>query len=53
MELEQINYLLIKKQYWDLIIFFRKQEQNDHTKQCIANLEKGWSEVEEKYKTLI
>ena len=48
--LSKENYYFTKKQYWDLIIFFKKREQNDHTKKCIEDLQNGWNEIEELYK---
>ena len=48
-QLDRENYYFVKKLYWDLIIFFMKREQNDHTKKCIKDLQQGWEEYETYY----
>ena len=47
--LSRENYYFTKKLYWDLIIFFKKREQNEHTKKCIDDLEAGWQKIEKLY----
>lgn len=48
--MNKIDFYETKKIYWNLIIFFMKKEQNEHTKKCIEELENGWYNFEEKNK---
>jgi hypothetical protein len=45
-QMRRENYLFVKGQYWDLILFFLKRPQTDHTKKCIEDLQNGWKEWE-------
>jgi hypothetical protein len=49
-QLAQEKYEFTKEAYWDLIMFFLKRPQTEHTKKCIEELQKGWKEFDEKYK---
>ena len=40
------NFDFVKNAYWDLILFFLKRPQTDHTKKCIEDLQNGWKEWE-------
>ena len=45
-QMREENYLFVKEQYWDLILFFLKRPQTPHTKKCIEDLQNGWKEWE-------
>jgi len=45
-QMREENYLFVKNAYWDLILFFLKRPQTDHTKKCIEDLQNGWKEWE-------
>lgn len=44
------NYFFLKASYEDLLDFYKKRPQNEHTAKCIKDLEDGWKAVEERYK---
>jgi hypothetical protein len=45
-QMQRENYLFVKGQYWDLILFYLKQPQTDRVKKNIKDLQDGWNEWE-------
>ena len=48
--MNKIDFYGNKKIWWDLIIFYKKQEQTERVKKIIESLENSWKEFENKNK---